>query len=81
MDPLRVLWAAFAGLIAIAAGTGALAQQWPTRPITVVSPFVSGITDKLVARIHPHRARQEQANRLSWKVVPAATEQSASQRW
>jgi tripartite-type tricarboxylate transporter receptor subunit TctC len=51
MDLLRVLWATFAGLIAIAAGTGALAQQWPTRPITVVSPFVSGITDELVARI------------------------------
>ena len=50
MDQLRMLWAAFAGVMAIAAGTGALAQQWPTRPITVVSPFVSGVTDELVAR-------------------------------
>jgi tripartite-type tricarboxylate transporter receptor subunit TctC len=50
MDPRRVLGMAFAGLIAFRAGTGALAQQWPTRPITVVSPFVSGVTDELVAR-------------------------------
>jgi len=37
--------------LAIAAATAAKAQQWPTRPITVVSPFVSGTTDDLVARI------------------------------
>ena len=51
MDPLRMLWAALAGVVAIAAGTGASAQHWPTRPITVVSPFVSGTTDDLVAQI------------------------------
>jgi len=50
MDPLRVLCAAVAGVVAIAAGTAALAQQWPTGPITVVSPFVSGTTNDLVAR-------------------------------
>jgi tripartite-type tricarboxylate transporter receptor subunit TctC len=51
MDPRRVLGAAFAVVMAIAATTGASAQQWPTRPITVVSPFVGGTTDELVARI------------------------------
>jgi tripartite-type tricarboxylate transporter receptor subunit TctC len=51
MDPLRMLWAALAGVVAIAVGTGASAQHWPTRPITVVSPFVSGTTDDLVAQI------------------------------
>src|ERR1700689_4317604 len=51
MDPLRMLWAALAGVFAIAVGTGASAQHWPTRPITVVSPFVSGTTDDLVAQI------------------------------
>ncbi len=51
MDPLRVLCAGFVGVVAIAAGSVALAQQWPTRPITVVSPFVAGTTDDLVARL------------------------------
>src|SRR5579862_4449583 len=51
MDPLRVLCAAFVGVVAIAAGPAALAQQWPTRPITVVSPFVAGTTNDLVARL------------------------------
>src|SRR5579863_10285304 len=51
MNPLRLLCAAFAGMAAMAVATAALAQQWPTRPITVVSPFVAGTTDDFVARI------------------------------
>ena len=50
MDPLRALCAGIGIVVATAVGTAALAQQWPTRPITVVSPFVSGTTDELVAR-------------------------------
>ena len=49
MDSLRDLCAVF--VVVLGAGTAALAQQWPTRPITVVSPFVSGTTNDLVARI------------------------------
>jgi tripartite-type tricarboxylate transporter receptor subunit TctC len=50
MSPLRVLCAGIGMAVAAAVGTAALAQQWPTRPITVVSPFVGGTTDELVAR-------------------------------
>ncbi len=50
MDPLRALCAGIGIVVATTVGTAALAQQWPTRPITVVSPFVSGTTDDLVAR-------------------------------
>jgi tripartite-type tricarboxylate transporter receptor subunit TctC len=50
MDPLRALCAGIGIVVATAVGTAAVAQQWPTRPITVVSPFVSGTTDELVAR-------------------------------
>ncbi len=50
MDPLRALCAGIGIVVATAVGTAAVAQQWPTRPITVVSPFVSGTTDDLVAR-------------------------------
>jgi len=51
MDLFRVLCAAFVGVVAIAAGSAASAQQWPTGPITVVSPFVAGTTDDLVASL------------------------------
>jgi tripartite-type tricarboxylate transporter receptor subunit TctC len=50
MDPLRALCAGIGIVVATAVGSAALAQQWPTRPITVVSPFVDGTTDELVAR-------------------------------
>jgi tripartite-type tricarboxylate transporter receptor subunit TctC len=35
----------------IAAGTAALAQQWPTRPILVVSPYTPGNATDIVGRI------------------------------
>jgi tripartite-type tricarboxylate transporter receptor subunit TctC len=50
MNPLRALCAGIGIVVATAIGSAAVAQQWPTRPITVVSPFVSGTTDELVAR-------------------------------
>jgi tripartite-type tricarboxylate transporter receptor subunit TctC len=51
MDSLLTRGAAFVTVVALAAAPAALAQAWPTQPITVVSPYVSGITDELVARI------------------------------
>ncbi len=50
MDPLRALCAGIGIVVATAVGSAALAQQWPTRPLTVVGPFVDGTTDELVAR-------------------------------
>lgn len=50
MDTLRDLCATFVAAVALSASTAALGQGWPTRPITVVSPFVSGTTNDLVAQ-------------------------------
>ncbi len=49
MRPMRVLCVALAGFSAIAAGTPAMAQQWPAHQILVVSPFGAGTTNDLVA--------------------------------
>ena len=51
MDSLRNLCAVFVAVVVLGAGTPALAQEWPMHAITVVSPFVSGTTNDLVARI------------------------------
>jgi tripartite-type tricarboxylate transporter receptor subunit TctC len=51
MKSLRGLCAAVFAVVALGAGAAARAQAWPTRPVTVVSPFVSGTTFDLVAQI------------------------------
>jgi tripartite-type tricarboxylate transporter receptor subunit TctC len=51
MDLLRALCAGVVAFVALGVGEAALAQSWPTRPVTVVVPFVSGTTEEFVARI------------------------------
>lgn len=51
MRPMTAIGAALAGCATVAMAAAAGAQQWPTRPIVVVSPFVAGNTHDLVARI------------------------------
>jgi len=51
MRSIRAIGAAFAGAAAIAVSTAAMAQQWPTRSIIVVSPFAAGTTYDLVAHL------------------------------
>jgi len=51
MRPIWTLCAVFAGVGGIALGQTAPAQRWPEHSVTVVSPFVSGTTNDLVARI------------------------------
>lgn len=51
MNSLRVLCIGFIALVMIGNGGVTLAQGWPVGPITLVSPFVSGTTDELVARM------------------------------
>lgn len=47
MRAIGLISAALLGAVAIAAP--ALAQQWPARPVTLISPFFAGTTDDLVA--------------------------------
>ncbi len=51
MRPIHALCVAFIGGAAIAAGAAARAQEWPDRPILVVSPFATGTTNDIVAHI------------------------------
>src|SRR6202790_1489512 len=48
---LRLHWFAICLLIAFAAAAPAVAQTWPTRPITMVVPFPPGPALDLVARL------------------------------
>ena len=50
MRALRAMGAAFAA-VAISLSTAAMAQDWPTRAVTVVSPFAGGTTYDLVAHL------------------------------
>ena len=51
MGRIRCLWAAVAGLTVIAIGNAASVDDWPSRPILVVSPFGPGTTNDTVAHI------------------------------
>ncbi len=51
MNSLRDLCAAVIAVVTLGVGAAARAQAWPTRPVTVVSPFVSGTTFDLIAQI------------------------------
>jgi len=51
MRSIRAISATFAGAAAIAVSTATMAQQWPTRAVTVVSPFIGGTTYDLVAHL------------------------------
>jgi tripartite-type tricarboxylate transporter receptor subunit TctC len=58
---MRLIWAlciALAGMSGIAFGQGAPAQQWPDHSVVVVSPFVGGTTNDLVADIVLDRVGQ-----------------------
>jgi len=54
-----------AGALALASGTPALAQPWPTRPILVVSPFTAGNANDIVARV----VLEETAQRIGQPFV------------
>jgi tripartite-type tricarboxylate transporter receptor subunit TctC len=50
MRPIRAVHSAFLVVAAIAMGSAAKAQQdWPSRPISVVSPFAAGTTNDNIA--------------------------------
>jgi tripartite-type tricarboxylate transporter receptor subunit TctC len=51
MRRIRALCAALASMSGIAFDQAALAQQWPEHSVTVISPFVGGTTNDLLADI------------------------------
>jgi tripartite-type tricarboxylate transporter receptor subunit TctC len=50
MGPSRKLWAVIASVGLLAAASAVLADEWPSQSILVVSPFVTGTTNDIVAR-------------------------------
>lgn len=51
MTPIRACCSALAGALLIASSSAALAQDWPTRTIQLISPFTAGNANDTVARI------------------------------
>ncbi len=51
MTSVRALSAAFTGLAALAFVAPAVAQQYPTRPILVVSPYTAGSATDVIGRV------------------------------
>ena len=50
--PVHAIYVLLACWCAVAGGaTAGIAQEWPTRPIQVVSPFATGTTSDLVASV------------------------------
>jgi len=51
LSPVRALCAAAVATLLITAATSANAQQWPTRPIRVISPYPAGSASDTVSRV------------------------------
>jgi tripartite-type tricarboxylate transporter receptor subunit TctC len=51
MRSLRSLSGGVTGAVALVSAVGALAADWPTRPIQVISPFSAGSANEIVGRI------------------------------
>ena len=51
MGPISKLWVAAACVTAIATANAARADEWPSHPISLVSPFATGTTSETVAQI------------------------------
>jgi tripartite-type tricarboxylate transporter receptor subunit TctC len=49
--PVHAIYVLLACWCAVAGATAGIAQEWPTRPIQVVSPFATGTTSDLVASV------------------------------
>jgi len=68
MKSIGVVGAALVGAAAIV--TAALAQQWPARPVTLVSPFFAGTTDDLVASTVLDQVGQRLGQQFTLKNEP-----------
>jgi tripartite-type tricarboxylate transporter receptor subunit TctC len=73
---------AFGVASAVATAPAALAQIYPSRPITIVAPFPAGGSIDTVARVIGERMKSRSVNRSSLKtsLVPVAVSESAASR-
>jgi len=74
----RTMIAAAAGLVAL--GSGAAAQDWPTRPITLIVPFAAGGGVDLNARIQAQRMSELIGQSIIVENVGAAAGMAGGQR-
>jgi len=70
--------ACFAALTALSAS--AAAQEWPTRPVTMVVPYAAGSASDLVARIIAPRLSEHLGKQVIVENVPGAGGMTASVR-
>src|SRR5580704_4851142 len=59
MRLLGLLRIAIAALAVLAAAAPASAQQWPTRPIQIISPFAPGAANDIIARVVLDQVQQQ----------------------
>jgi tripartite-type tricarboxylate transporter receptor subunit TctC len=52
---MRKFVAAFAAIASLLLATGAMAEEWPTRPLTMINPFAAGGPNDVVARLFAQR--------------------------
>ena len=55
----RLMYAAVTGAGLIAAAMPAGAQQWPTRPVQIISPFAPGAANDIIARVVLDQVQQQ----------------------
>lgn len=74
------LTAAFALIVGTLAAVGAQAQQWPTRPVTMVIPFAAGGPTDVLGRVMAERMSQILGQQVIVENVGGAGGMTGSQR-
>ena len=63
---------ALAAVVALAFATGATAQEWPTRPLTMINPFAAGGPNDVLARLFAQRMGEILGQPIVVEVVGGA---------
>jgi tripartite-type tricarboxylate transporter receptor subunit TctC len=72
MMSIRLLCAAVAGATLFASPPAAVAQRWPTRPITLISPFAAGNAADIVGRAVIDQVSQQIGQTFIFENKPGA---------
>jgi tripartite-type tricarboxylate transporter receptor subunit TctC len=72
MRSMRALSGVIAGTVLIAAAAAAAAEDWPTRPIRVISPFPAGSASDTVSRVVLDRVSQSLGQPMVIETKPGA---------